>query len=280
MKSMRSETLSTVARISILAAVVGSFSLSSRVLAHDVWFEPSGFRPNVGERVALHLRVGEHYAGEPVPRREARITRFVAVAPDGVESPVLGLDGREPAGWLVPQKPGRYVVGYRTNTAAVELEAAKFEAYLREEGLDSIVAERARLGESGKPGREIYSRAIKSLLAVAGSEAGDVTRPLGLTLEIVPETDPYATLAPKSMRVAVLHQGKPLAGALLHAFSKSAPKDGVQIRTDTNGRASFPLDRSGPWLVKAVHMVRAEDDPRADWESLWASLVFDAGPPS
>ena len=37
------------------------------------------------------------------------------------------------------------------------------------------------------------------------------------------------------------------------------------------------MNSAGPWLVKTVHMIRAEGDPRADWESLWASLVFEAG---
>ena len=45
-----------------------------------------------------------------------------------------------PAGWLITQQPGRYVVGYRTNTAAIELEATKFRKdLLREEGLDAVV---------------------------------------------------------------------------------------------------------------------------------------------
>ena len=264
---------SAAAWIWILAAVV--FSASAP--AHDVWFEPSSFRPAPGERVALHLRVGEHYTGEPVVRRGARIESFVALTPDGSESPVLGLEGREPAGWLITQQPGRYVVGYRTNTAAIELEAAKFEAYLREEGLDAVVAERARRGESSKPGREVYSRSIKSLLSVGGEGAGDVSRPLGLTLEIVPEVDPYSLPSPKAMTVQVLFQGQPLAGALVHAFPKADPKSGHAARTDASGRMSFAIERSGPWLVKAVHMIRAEADPRADWESLWASLVFEAG---
>ena len=142
--------------------------------------------------------------------------------------------------------------------------------------MDAIVAERARRGETAKPGREIYSRAIKSLLAVTGSEAGDVTRPLGLTLEIVPEVDPYRLPSPKSITVRILHEGKPLAGALVHAFPKADPKAGSQTRTEADGRMSFAVDRPGPWLVKTVHMIRAEGDPRADWESLWASLVFEA----
>jgi hypothetical protein len=32
----------------------------------------------------------------------------------------------------------------------------------------------------------------------------------------------------------------------------------------------------GVWLIKCVHMVEAGWFSRADWQSLWASLTFDA----
>jgi hypothetical protein len=46
-------------------------------------------------------------------------------------------------------------------------------------------------------------------------------------------------------------------------------------RTDTTGRASIPMTMAGQWLVRAVHMLRVEGDPKADWESFWASLNFE-----
>ena len=73
----------------------------------------------------------------------------------------------------------------------------------------------------------------------------------------------------------LLYRGKPLAGALVIAFRKAAPEDKVQVRSDARGGAALRLSASGIWLIKAVHMVRLENHPKADWESYWASLLFE-----
>ena len=74
-----------------------------------------------------------------------------------------------------------------------------------------------------------------------------------------------------------LFRGAPLAGAQVVAVPKQGAAGQIARRTDSEGRVAFPLAASGPWLIKAVHMVRLESDSRAQWESVWASLTF-AGP--
>jgi uncharacterized GH25 family protein len=253
----------------LLAALV-----ASAATAHDVWFEPTTFFPAVDERVGLGLRVGMKHAGEPMPRMSDRIVRFVAIDPDGQAIDVPGLEGRDPAGLIAPSKAGRWVVGYRSNDSLLELDAAKFEHYLEEEGLQWVVAERLRRGESAKPSREKYSRAVKAILAVAGSDRGQVTRPLGFTLELVPEQDPYTLTPGAKLGMRLLYEGKPLAGTQFEAFPKSDPTAMQKGRTGKDGRFAVTLGTSGPWLIKAVHMIAAKGDPEADWKSLWASLAF------
>jgi hypothetical protein len=64
--------------------------------AHDLWIEPSSFRPAVGERVAIALRVGQDVAGEPMPRIPPLIDRFTLGGAD-----VPGRSGADPAGLAV-----------------------------------------------------------------------------------------------------------------------------------------------------------------------------------
>ncbi len=73
----------------------------------------------------------------------------------------------------------------------------------------------------------------------------------------------------------VLHSGKPLAGAAVFALHRAGEKV-VEVRATTSaeGEASFKLAKSGPWLVRLVHMRRAARDKEADWESFWSSLSF------
>ena len=250
------------------------FFAAAPLLAHDFWIEPSTFRPEVGATVGIALRVGEGFRGDAVARDPGRIARFVLVSPSR-ETPIEGVSGHDPAGVVRVSEPGLQIVGYRSKTSRVELDAEKFEQYLKEEGLERIIADRARRGESGKPSREIYSRCAKSLLSAGGAGTSGHDRALGFPLELVPGKNPSSFTAGATFPLRLEYEGKPLAGALVVALRRDAPGERVSARTDAKGQVSFALAGPGAWLVKAVHMVPAPAGSGADWESLWASLTFE-----
>ena len=144
-----------------------------------------------------------------------------------------------------------------------------------------MLTARQKAGASDKPGKEAYSRCAKALLWVTGDPpAGEASRyhhdqPVGLTLEILPEQNPYHMEAPAPLAVQLLYEGQPLAGALVMALNKSAPNEVQRIRSGSDGRAGFNLHRGGLWLVKAVHMVPAAAHAPEDWRSYWSSLTFE-----
>ena len=247
---------------------------SSALRAHDLWIEPSSFRPAPGQRVAVRLRVGEAFRGDPTPRMTARIERFAAVGPGGAEIALPGVEGGDPAGWATLPSSGTWLLVYDSNHASVELEGAKFEAYLAEEGLERISRLRAQRGQTAAPAREIYSRCAKALVAVGNGPAQGADRVLGLPLELVPAASPAGLEAGDELPVKLLFRGKPLAGALVVAIPRDAPDAPVSGRTGADGRVRLRLDRPGDWLVKAVHMEPAPAGSGADWESFWASLTF------
>jgi uncharacterized GH25 family protein len=77
------------------------------------------------------------------------------------------------------------------------------------------------------------------------------------------------------VRVRVLHEGKPLAGALVKAIALEDPDHTLSARSGKDGGVALLLARKGVWLIKTVHMVPAPKETGADWESLWASLTFE-----
>jgi uncharacterized GH25 family protein len=255
-------------------AAVLVFLAHGLALAHDFWIEPSSFEPPPGTRVGLRLRVGEGFRGDPVPLNPQGVRTFVVVTDAGTQ-PIEGRRGAEPAGVVEVAETGIAVVGYRSLPQHVELAAPDFERYLAMEGLEAVIRMRAERGDSAAPGREIFSRAAKALLAVGGGRpASGHDRGLGLTLELIPEKSPYALHAGDELPVVLRYEGKPLAGALVMALHASGEKL-ASIRSDAYGRVRVPLSRSGAWLVKAVHMVPAPAGADADWESIWASLTFE-----
>ncbi|ASG23134.1 DUF4198 domain-containing protein [Nitrospirillum viridazoti] len=244
-------------------------------LAHDFWIEPSTFRPGPGTAVAVGLRVGENFIGDPVPRTASLIDRFF-VRQAGEEQAVGGADNIDPAGFLRADGRATALIGYTGGGSYIELPAERFTAYLRQYGLDGIVAERERLGESRQPGRECFYRYAKSLLAGTTADPA-VTRPQGFTYEIVPDADPTVAGA-GPVRGHVLFLGQPVAGAVVTAHLQGQPAVRLATHSDAQGAFSLPLPQPGVWLIRSVHMVRAGMLAHwlhhRDWESHWASLTF------
>lgn len=242
--------------------------------AHDLWMEPSSFRPEAGAIVGVRLRVGDHLRGDPVPRDPVLLNQFIIVD-SSRRAPVVGRDGADPAG-LFRAAPGLQIIGYRSNPSPLVLTKEKFDQYLKEEGLEAIAGRRAGL-TAGRQVREVFARSAKSLVLTGAPSQSQGDRVIGLPLELVAERNPY-TLAPgQELPVKLIYENRPLADALVVALNRQDPSQMLKARSDADGRVRFVLPRSGMWLIKAVHMVPAPDQTKADWASLWASLTFEAG---
>ena len=159
-----------------LSVLFCSILFTSLGFAHDMWIEPATFLPESGQIVSLRLRVGQDLLGDPLPRSSELINQFIVVDPEG-RKPVVGRDGSDPAGFMRSPMPGLMVVGYHSNPSSVELTAAKFNQYLKDEGLDEIAAIRARRNETNAPVHEMFTRCAKSLLLSGSPDAvhGDQT---------------------------------------------------------------------------------------------------------
>lgn len=260
------------------AALAGWLGLAALPLAaHDFWIAPSTFRPEPGQKVAVHLRVGDAFPGDAVPRMPQRIERFALIPAAARESDIPGVEGTDPAGFVTVAAPGRAYLIYDSNNASITLEGAKFEQHLSEQGLENVSELRRKKGQTAAAAREVYSRCAKALLAVGplGGETGSgYDRQAGLPLELVPEADPYGLAPGGSLPVRLLYQGKPLAGVRFEARREGGTEP-VAGRTDGDGRFVLRLPAAGLWLIKAVHMVEAPAGSGADWESFWASLTFE-----
>ena len=240
--------------------------------AHDMWIMPSTFRPSPDEPTQIQLKIGHARTPEPVARDSDRILRFTLASVKGVQ-PVHGLNGADPAGLIRVTSAGPHVVLYESRETRIELPADLFRDYLVEEGLEHVLDDRAAYREEQDPGREVYSRALKSLL-IAGDAVSFEDRPAGLPLELVIDgrqpDGPDAGL----LNVRLLFMGEPLRGAQVDAEKLDGTRSVAVARTDDRGRVRFPIE-PGAWLLTAVHMERTSQ-PDADWRSFWTSLTFEA----
>jgi uncharacterized GH25 family protein len=99
---------------------------------------------------------------------------------------------------------------------------------------------------------------------------GDVTVPIGHTLEFVPDVDPLSlqigvdeALAEFSVRL--LYRGEALSGVTVTLHHLDSDQEGlVRLKTDAEGRVTAPLSRSGTWLLANVQMVSDDELPEGD----------------
>jgi len=270
---------------------------ATAALAHEFWLQPASFRIAVGAVVPLKLLVGEGFKGETWPRPTRRVRRFVRFGPaspaDSTDlRPALLADSVAPA--LRCPTAGTQLIVLTSAPSFIELPAAEFTAYLREEGLDNALRHRQQQGETTtKPGREAYRRCAKTLVLATTSTRAPASpadtvyrRVLGLPLELVPEQNPFRLRAGASLTVRVLRGGQPVPGALIQVWEVQPvlEKPGSPLvapthfstRANNNGRVLLRLPSSGPYLVAANYIEPAPTAlaSRADWLSTWATLTF------
>lgn len=250
--------------------------LSAAVYPHEYWLEPDTFFPAVRERVNLRLFLGEGLKKEEErPFQKDKTTsfrHFFALRGWDRESS----DGAMPFYSFEPAADGNHLFTSERNWSFVKLESAKFDEYLREDGMEYIIAERAKLGESQKEGRERYSRFIKTLLQV-GEKRDDIHKTdTRLRLDITPLENPYTKKVGDTLRFKIHFDGKPLAGKTAFADNRDGDLISKQkLLTDSAGRATVKLDRKGVWLVRIVFMQRCKKEcGEAEWESFWGAFSF------
>lgn len=276
--------MSTRNLLVLVVAVFGATLLD----AHEFWLGASTWRAVPGSTVTITANVGDRFPTPTTFTTPERVDRVRLIGPAGeveLKAPTLRREQDSLAVDLqIPPTPGTYVAVITVKPRLIEIGPSAFESYLSHEGLGRVVDERRRRGESDKPGRERYSRYAKVLFQAGAQGSSQVTRPVGLPIEIVPSVDPTGLRIGDALMVRLLADGRPVEGALVSAiYAASAGKPDewpVGVRTDARGEARIPLEHAGPWLVRSVHMVRRgnESGPEAaDWESYWAALTFNIG---
>ena len=258
---------------SVVAMVIAWTFTTVPALAHDYWLTAEPPAPG-DEETVVRMWVGQRLEPErEKPFLTDRTVSFVHVSADG-RTALEVADQAQPI-WRGKLGPGGHMFALERNAAFIELEAAKFEAYLEHEGLDDVVERRREAGESATLGRERYTRYLKLLVrpgeeAVYGAEVGHA-------LEIVLRGRPVAgSPLPFELRF----RGAPLPSVSIDAYAESGRH--TVVHTDGDGRGRLPAPEAGSWLLRKVHMVRCEDCERADWHSYWTAfslLVAPDAPP-
>ncbi|MCI0402106.1 MAG: DUF4198 domain-containing protein [Acidobacteria bacterium] len=247
------------------------------VAAHDTWLVPKQFVVEPGKPVQVALNTSEAFPASEAAAAPDRIATFDVVSESG-RATVTGyrVDGKSLIAEVTPGQ-GLTLVAAATLPRQITLKPEDFNEYITAERLEAIVAARKAAGDDKKEGRERYSKVAKLALCAMGREGAPPWEPLGLRVEIVPLLNPCYLQKNDTLEVEVLFDGKPLAnvwvtGGYEGVHGHEYP---VWVRTDAEGRAEIPLDRSGAWFVRVLHMIPSTEFRDADWQSWFSTLTFE-----
>jgi uncharacterized GH25 family protein len=263
--------------------VVLALGLAGSAVAHDVWIQPASFAVAAGTPVPVTVLVGHGTFRQRWGVTNDRVLRFQDVSSAGTvdRRTVIHPDSGTSDAVLSFAGAGTHMLVLESSHAISVLPSIRFNDYIKVEGLVPAIETRARLGLNDKDGRETYSRRAKALVQVgvqAGTATGDqsfVTRPVGLSLEIVPQKSPYALATGEALPVQILYEGKPLAGATVKLNNLDFDTRPFATKlSDAAGRTSFDVPRRGKWQLNVIWTKPVTGNPAADFDTTFSSLSF------
>lgn len=263
----------------ILSTLTALIVLSSSILfAHEFWLMPNKFKVKVNELMTLTFYVGEDFTGEIWEKRKERtlkVTDFVGKKQTDLTDLAIQSDSNDIN--LSFDKGGTHVLAMRSKNSFIALEAEKFNAYLKDDGIENIYALRQKNGDLDKPSRELYSRCAKTLIQVGEKTDNTFKKNTGMPLEIIPLENPYLAKLGNKMTVKVLFNNKPLRNKMIVTWNKTATTKTRQqkLRTDAKGHMTFTLDEKGQWMISTVHMIALDNNPEGNYQSYWGNLTFE-----
>jgi uncharacterized GH25 family protein len=254
------------------------------VLAHEFWLQPQKFHYSIREVARIRFLVGEGFKGDNWSGNKDKVQELLHYTPSGniVDVAHRLSENKGDSLQLPLQEEGTHMVIFNSTNSLISLESEKFNAYLKEDGLNNAAAYRKENKEENKTATEHYQRSIKTLLQVSYKLTDACTKPCNLPLDIIPEKNPYqvpvgASESLLKVKFRVLYKQEPLNNALVKIWYYPPGRKEVKMDTlRTNKRGWITANRhAGPYLVSCVYMEHTPADKEAEWQSYWASLSFE-----
>lgn len=256
--------------------VTSLLTFISSLLAHEFWLNPDKFIYKSGDNINIRFLAGENFVGENWKGNQERVESlklYYGGVSDDISKYLSPDSGNSLQ--LTMLDEGTNLVAFNSTNSFIELEAAKFNAYLEEDGLTNALEYRKQNGETDSMGRELFQRCAKTLIQVGKTKDKTFAIVTGLPVEIIPTVNPYQLKNKDSLKVKILYRDLPLKGALVktwHMEKDSTIK--ASFTSNVNGEIIFPVTTTGKWMISTVTMKRLNKDAKAQWQSYWGSLTW------
>ena len=256
-----------------LITLFAIFFLSLTTSAHDTWLLPKQGRVAPGTRVALDLTSGMAFPLLDTSIKPDRID----VAKCRLNGTTENLKDTSSAPQALVFKTTLKDAGLATcwvelKSRQLELTPAQVEEYFAEIDASQAVRQEWRSMKTPKRWREAYVKHTKTFINVGSVDDHSWSEPVGMSLEIVPATDPGKLRAGDTLSVIVLKNGTPFPNFPL-GLVLEGNKHAEFGATDSEGRVAFKLRRAGRYMLRGTDL-RRSTKAGLEWESDFTTLTF------
>jgi uncharacterized GH25 family protein len=241
--------------------------------AHDTWLAPKQFHVERPAEVVLTVSSGMEFPNldHAIKPDRVALARQRTGAGDTAD-----LTNRFEAAHALELR-GRAAEGVTTFWTVLhprpsEIKPEQVVEYVEHLGLADPAAATGAWERSGRAAVKYrYIKYAKSFTrAGTGMMDARAWAPVGMRLELVPETDPTHAKAGGSIRFVLLDRGKPLARYPVALVSEGKAKSFV---TDAKGRVSIDIAKAGAHMLRATTLVDSAE-PETRWDVHFATLTF------
>jgi uncharacterized GH25 family protein len=245
-------------------------------LAHEFWLEPQQYIFSRTDEINIRFRVGESFTGNNWKGNREKVNELKIYYSDIVDdlSDAISDEEGDSLQFSIHEE-GTAVVVFNNINSFIELEAATFNSYLLEDGLQSAIDYRKQHNETDSVGREFYQRSVKTIVQVGALKTPVYKKKTTLPVDIIPLSHPYQLKNGDSLTVKVLFKDESLINTKLRVWHKLMGRVITSsLLSNEKGEISFPVSTTGEWMVSCVTMIRLTDDPKAQWQSYWGSVTW------
>lgn len=256
-----------------IAALVILVAITTAVIAHDTWLLPQRFSAVVNTTVLLDLTSGMAFPALETSIKPDRIDR----AQYRLAGQIKSLSDLSPTPTslrfeTIFSRAGIATCWVELKPKSLDLTPKLVHEYLNEIDAPAAVRQQWATAKEPRRWREMYTKHAKTFIRVGELQPdGSWAEPVGMSLEIVPETDPTQLRRGMNFPVRVFENGQPLANFPLGIIREGSRKGAIR-KTDHQGRVRFLLGQRGRWLLRGTKLRKAAQ-PEIDWESDFTTLT-------
>ena len=131
--------------------------ISTITFAHEFWLQPQKFLLKPSEKTNIDVFVGENYTGSKVDASKFTVAKLTHYG-NGMEEDFMSKLSTKDSVKIeaVFSTEGNHLIAFNNTNKFIELKAAKFNEYLKEEGLENIIKLRKKQSKENQAGREFY----------------------------------------------------------------------------------------------------------------------------